>query len=125
NAPSAAATGRSAKRSTPRGRRPIPTWPTTPPGADAARRPMRAAFPIRTQGPGNVVQGDCRGRPRAAPARYGGVHMAVYNFDVLVLGTGPAGEGAAMNAVRSGRQIRGADARPRVRATATHPATIP
>lgn len=24
--------------------------------------------------------------------------MAVYNYDVVILGTGPAGEGAAMNA---------------------------
>ena len=29
--------------------------------------------------------------------------MAVYNYDVVVLGSGPAGEGAAMNAAKAGR----------------------
>ena len=31
--------------------------------------------------------------------------MAVYNYDVVVLGTGPAGEGAAMNAAKAGRKV--------------------
>ncbi|HTN30798.1 MAG TPA: Si-specific NAD(P)(+) transhydrogenase [Pseudomonas sp.] len=51
--------------------------------------------------------------------------MAVYNFDVVVLGTGPAGEGAAMNAVRSGRKIAVVDERPLVGGNCTHLGTIP
>ena len=51
--------------------------------------------------------------------------MAVYNFDVVVLGTGPAGEGAAMNAVRSGRKIAVVDDRPLVGGNCTHLGTIP
>ena len=31
--------------------------------------------------------------------------MAVYNYDVVVLGSGPAGEGAAMNAAKAGRKV--------------------
>ena len=31
--------------------------------------------------------------------------MAVYNYDVVVLGSGPAGEGAAMNAATAGRKV--------------------
>ena len=31
--------------------------------------------------------------------------MAVYNYDVVVLGSGPAGEGAAMNASKAGRKV--------------------
>ena len=31
--------------------------------------------------------------------------MAVYNYDVVILGSGPAGEGAAMNAAKAGRKV--------------------
>ncbi len=40
--------------------------------------------------------------------------MAVYNYDVVVLGTGPAGEGAAMNAAKAGRKVAVVDNRPLV-----------
>ena len=40
--------------------------------------------------------------------------MAVYNYDVVVLGSGPAGEGAAMNAVKAGRKVAVVDNRPLV-----------
>ena len=38
--------------------------------------------------------------------------MAVYNYDVVVLGSGPAGEGAAMNAAKAGRKVAVVDNRP-------------
>ena len=31
--------------------------------------------------------------------------MAVYEYDVVVIGSGPAGEGAAMNAAKRGRRV--------------------
>ena len=31
--------------------------------------------------------------------------MAVYNYDLVVLGSGPAGEGAAINSVKAGRKV--------------------
>ncbi|MGE8185537.1 FAD-dependent oxidoreductase, partial [Pseudomonas mandelii] len=37
--------------------------------------------------------------------------MAVYNYDVVVLGSGPAGEGAAMNAAKAGRKVAMFDSR--------------
>ena len=38
--------------------------------------------------------------------------MAVYNYDVVVLGSGPAGEGAAMNAAKAGRKVAPSPAGP-------------
>ena len=46
--------------------------------------------------------------------------MAVYNYDVVVLGSGPAGEGAAMNAVKAGRKVAVVDSRPHVGGNSTH-----
>ncbi|MCC1715156.1 FAD-dependent oxidoreductase, partial [Salmonella enterica subsp. enterica serovar Indiana] len=40
--------------------------------------------------------------------------MAVYNYDVVVLGSGPAGEGAAMNAAKAGRKVSMVDSRRQV-----------
>ena len=40
--------------------------------------------------------------------------MAVYNYDVVVLGSGPAGEGAAMNAAKAGRKVAMVDTRRQV-----------
>jgi len=37
--------------------------------------------------------------------------MAVYNYDVVVLGSGPAGEGAAINAAKHGRKVAVVDSR--------------
>lgn len=51
--------------------------------------------------------------------------MAVYNYDVVVLGTGPAGEGAAMNAVKAGRKVAMVDNRALVGGNCTHLGTIP
>lgn len=59
------------------------------------------------------------------PAACSGVNMAVYNYDVVVLGSGPAGEGAAMNAVKAGRKVAVVDSRPRVGGNSTHLGTIP
>ena len=51
--------------------------------------------------------------------------MAVYNYDVVVLGSGPAGEGAAMNAAKAGRKVAVVDNRPQVGGNCTHLGTIP
>ncbi len=51
--------------------------------------------------------------------------MAVYNYDVVVLGSGPAGEGAAMNAAKSGRKVAMVDNRRQVGGNCTHLGTIP
>lgn len=51
--------------------------------------------------------------------------MAVYNYDLVVLGTGPAGEGAAMNAVKAGRKVAMVDNRLQVGGNCTHLGTIP
>ncbi|WP_313512962.1 Si-specific NAD(P)(+) transhydrogenase [Pseudomonas sp.] len=51
--------------------------------------------------------------------------MAVYSYDVVVLGSGPAGEGAAMNASKAGRKVAVIDDRPLVGGNCTHLGTIP
>ena len=51
--------------------------------------------------------------------------MAVYNYDVVVLGSGPAGEGAAMNASKTGRKVAVVDDRRLVGGNCTHLGTIP
>jgi NAD(P) transhydrogenase len=51
--------------------------------------------------------------------------MAVYNYDVVVLGSGPAGEGAAMNAAKAGRKVAMVDSRRQVGGNCTHLGTIP
>jgi len=51
--------------------------------------------------------------------------MAVYNYDLVVLGSGPAGEGAAINAVKAGRKVAVVDNRPLVGGNCTHLGTIP
>ena len=51
--------------------------------------------------------------------------MAVYNYDVVVLGSGPAGEGAAMNASKAGRKVAVVDDRRLVGGNCTHLGTIP
>ena len=53
------------------------------------------------------------------------VRMAVYNYDVVILGTGPAGEGAAMNASKYGRKLAVVDSRRVVGGNCTHLGTIP
>ena len=51
--------------------------------------------------------------------------MAVYSYDVVVLGSGPAGEGAAMNAAKNGRRVAVVDNRQVVGGNCTHRGTIP
>jgi NAD(P) transhydrogenase len=65
------------------------------------------------------------GARAARPASYRGVSMAVYNYDMVVLGSGPAGEGAAMNASKAGRKVAVVDDRRLVGGNCTHLGTIP
>ena len=51
--------------------------------------------------------------------------MAVYNYDVIVIGTGPAGEGAAMNAVKHGKKVAVVEEQRSVGGNCTHKGTIP
>jgi NAD(P) transhydrogenase len=51
--------------------------------------------------------------------------MAVFNYDVVVLGSGPAGEGAAINAAKAGRRVAMVDSRAQVGGNCTHLGTIP
>lgn len=51
--------------------------------------------------------------------------MTVKPFDVVVIGSGPGGEGAAMKAVKSGKRVAVVDERPLVGGACTHTGTIP
>lgn len=51
--------------------------------------------------------------------------MAVSNYDVVVLGSGPAGEGAAIHAAKSGKRVAMVDSRAQVGGNCTHLGTIP
>lgn len=51
--------------------------------------------------------------------------MAVYNYDLVVLGSGPAGEGAAMNAAKAGKKVAVVDNRREVGGNCLHLGTIP
>ncbi|MBY4677277.1 Si-specific NAD(P)(+) transhydrogenase [Marinobacterium arenosum] len=51
--------------------------------------------------------------------------MAVYDYDVIVIGSGPAGEGAAMSASKAGRRIAVVEAQDAVGGNCTHKGTIP
>ena len=51
--------------------------------------------------------------------------MAVYHYDLVVLGSGPAGEGAAINAAKAGRRVAMVDSRALVGGNCTHLGTIP
>ncbi|MBJ6765905.1 Si-specific NAD(P)(+) transhydrogenase [Myxococcaceae bacterium JPH2] len=51
--------------------------------------------------------------------------MSVRQFDVVILGSGPGGEGASMKAVKSGRKVCTVEQRPLVGGACTHTATIP
>ena len=46
--------------------------------------------------------------------------MAIYNYDVVIIGSGPAGEGAAMNSAKNGRKVAVVDSRPQVGGNCTH-----
>ncbi|NUM52972.1 MAG: Si-specific NAD(P)(+) transhydrogenase [Candidatus Hydrogenedentes bacterium] len=47
------------------------------------------------------------------------------HVDVLVIGTGPAGEGAAMQSVKSGKSVAAVECKPLVGGSCTHLGTIP
>ncbi|RVU32508.1 MULTISPECIES: Si-specific NAD(P)(+) transhydrogenase [Neptunomonas] len=51
--------------------------------------------------------------------------MAVYDYDVVVIGSGPAGEGAAMNAVKHGKRVAVVEEQDTVGGNCTHKGTIP
>ncbi|MCV6612947.1 MAG: Si-specific NAD(P)(+) transhydrogenase, partial [Amphritea sp.] len=51
--------------------------------------------------------------------------MAVYDYDVIVIGSGPAGEGAAMNAAKKGRRVAVIETQDSVGGNCTHKGTIP
>ena len=47
------------------------------------------------------------------------------HYDVVVIGAGPAGEGAAMKLTKEGRRVAVVDARQEVGGNCTHVGTIP
>ena len=51
--------------------------------------------------------------------------MADYQYDLVIIGSGPAGEGAAMSAVKQGWSVAVVDERPMVGGNCTHLGTIP
>jgi len=51
--------------------------------------------------------------------------MAVYDYDVVVIGSGPAGEGAAINAAKQGRRVAIVEEQDTVGGNCTHKGTIP
>ncbi|HWA98654.1 MAG TPA: FAD-dependent oxidoreductase, partial [Pirellulales bacterium] len=51
--------------------------------------------------------------------------MPPKHFDVIVIGTGPGGEGAAMQAAKSGKSVAVIERASRIGGSCTHSATIP
>ena len=51
--------------------------------------------------------------------------MTTRHYDVVVLGTGPAGEGAAMSAAKAGKRVAVIEASSQVGGSCTHLGTIP
>jgi NAD(P) transhydrogenase len=51
--------------------------------------------------------------------------MADYHYDVVVIGTGPSGEGAAMQAAKNGKKVAVVESRSVVGGNCTHLGTIP
>ena len=51
--------------------------------------------------------------------------MAVYDYDVVVIGSGPAGEGAAMSAAKKGKRVAVVEEQDTVGGNCTHKGTIP
>ncbi len=52
-------------------------------------------------------------------------HPADKKFDVIVIGTGPGGEGAAMEATKQGKRVGAVERMPRIGGACTHLGTIP
>ncbi len=51
--------------------------------------------------------------------------MTTHRFDVIVIGSGPAGEATAMHAVKSGKRVAMIETQPMVGGNCTHKGTIP
>ncbi|RMF20079.1 MAG: Si-specific NAD(P)(+) transhydrogenase [Gammaproteobacteria bacterium] len=51
--------------------------------------------------------------------------MAEYHYDVVVIGAGPAGEGAAMQATKAGKRVAVIEEKPQVGGNCAHLGTIP
>ena len=51
--------------------------------------------------------------------------MAEHSYDLIVIGSGPAGESAAMNGTKAGLKVAVIDSRPEVGGNCTHQGTIP
>lgn len=51
--------------------------------------------------------------------------MAEHAYDLVVIGSGPSGESAAMNGIKSGLSVAVIDSRPKVGGNCTHQGTIP
>ena len=51
--------------------------------------------------------------------------MTVHEFDLVVIGTGPGGEGAAMKAAKGGNRVAVVEMQPQVGGNCTHKGTIP
>jgi NAD(P) transhydrogenase len=51
--------------------------------------------------------------------------MTTFDYDVLVLGSGPAGESAALNAMKHGQRVAVIEAQNSVGGACTHQGTIP
>ena len=51
--------------------------------------------------------------------------MAIYDYDVVVIGSGPAGEGAAISAAKQGRRVAIVEEQDTVGGNCTHKGTIP
>ena len=51
--------------------------------------------------------------------------MAEHHYDVVVIGAGPSGEGAAMNAAKHNRRVAIIEDKPTVGGNCTHWGTIP
>lgn len=63
---------------------------------------------------------DSTGTPRG-----GALTMPGQHYDVVVIGTGPGGEGAAMQAAKTGKSVAVIEQQPRIGGSCTHQATIP
>ena len=51
--------------------------------------------------------------------------MADYHYDVVIIGAGPAGEGAAMNAAKKGKKVAVVEDKSMLGGNCTHWGTIP
>jgi NAD(P) transhydrogenase len=56
---------------------------------------------------------------------YDARQMSARTFEVIVIGSGPGGEGAAMKCAKEGKKVAVVDARPKLGGACTHTATIP